>query len=125
MSMNYSSSMNYYPQNYVTPKKSTGKQAIKGATIGAIALGTANLGWQKFVLSKHSKGFFCKTAEKAGKELMSNKKGFWIKVLDNMLEISYKGKLNWAKAGKAALIGGGIFGGLAALVNIFKNKRFF
>ena len=123
MSLNYSTPMNYNLQGYEVQQKSPQKQAIKGAAIGAIALGGASLGVQKYLLSESSNKLFENVAEKVGEEIVAGKKGFWSKTLGKMLKIRFNGKLDWAKAGKAALIGGAIVGGISALVASRKNKK--
>lgn len=123
MTVNYSSPVNYNAQDYGVKKKTPVKQAVKGAAVGAVALGATSLGWQKIVLSDCLKDFKGKVIARSAQEMIQAKAGFYTRLLDNMLSIRTKGKLDWTRAGKAALIGGAIVGGLTAIVASCKQNK--
>ena len=123
MTVNYSTSVNFNGQNYGVKEKSPAKQAAKGAIAGAVALGTASLGYQKLILSDSLKEFKTKVIVESAKEMMQGKKGIFTRLMGDMVEIRLKGKLDWAKAGKLALIGGAVVAGISALVASSKNKK--
>ena len=117
MTISYSN-YGYYPRN---PRKEVGTDIVLGTAAGAVGIGLANAGVQKLIL-KYPDIIPAKLGELAANEFY-NEKTFkpFFKIFTKLQEIFYAGKINWLKAGKAALVGGAAIGVLTGLISAIKK----
>lgn len=117
--------VNYNAQTHGTNQKPIAKQAIIGSMIGALVFGGGRLGYQKFVISEYSKDYFDKVATNAFKD--DGKSKFWKKVFFDIADIRINRRIdsiiNLRDAGKVALFGGALIGGITAIVAACKKLK--
>lgn len=117
MTVSYSN-YGYYPRN---PRKEVGTDIVLGTAAGAVGVGLANAGVQKLIL-KYPEKIPEKLVLKAADEVFKNKMFKpCSKILLKIQEILFNGKINWLKAGKAALVGGAAVGVLTGLISAIKK----
>ena len=126
MAVNYSTPTGFNGQVYDTNHKTPGRQATKGAIIGAVALGASSFGVHEFLKSESSANVMKKTFNKAYEQIQKTGKldCFWAEVASKMTEIQCRSdKQKWFAVGKAALIGGAVIGGISAIVAARKQDK--
>ena len=123
MATNYSTSMNFNGQAYGVPPKTPTQKAVKNAVVGAAAVGAASVGYQKFLTSKLSNKFILWISKRTAADLKNKKKGIWHKILTNIEKTLSNNKIDWSKAGKNALIGGAVIGGISLLMASHKQQK--
>ena len=121
MTVSYSN-YGYYPRN---PRKEVGTDIVLGTAAGAVGIGLANAGEQKLILKYPDK-----IPKKIISEGMLDFNSFYFmgepltpesKAYLSVLDVLREGKINWLKAGKAALVGGAAVGVLTGLISAIKK----